>query len=281
VVRLPLVALRSNRVKDLLGFFGKLGELGTEVVELLALVVDVLDEELVVIFLHQDFLEVLDGLLLLVLYLLMVLQIIVHYTHLLEHLEENFGDIVFVLDNVEGLPELLLVVLPLHPLHLENVKGDLAHLNGVELGRPGVLGLAHESRVVTLVILLVLHDLCGVVLVEFVVHVEEVDAVYVDVIHVLVHGVARGHSDVAELAECAVALAFNALLEGTIWANLIVDTEPVLIDSELDINFSTVKIEEHAVVVRGGQAVHCSVNGEPLEALVVDGHDPPLLLVLE
>ena len=54
-----------------------------------------------------------------------------------------------------------------------------------------------ESTLLALLVRLVVNDVVSIMLVEFWVHVVEVDAVHVDVVHVLQFGVSSSDADVA------------------------------------------------------------------------------------
>lgn len=119
----------------------------------------------------------------------MVCQIFIEKSHLLKHLKYHLGYIILILDDVQGFHKLLTLVFPVYSFVLHNVKSNFAHLDGVELGRPWIYCFTHKAVFVSLIVVLLLNDSLGVVLVVFIVQVEEINAVNVDVINILVYRV--------------------------------------------------------------------------------------------
>ena len=116
----------------------------------------------------------------------MVCQVFIEKSHLLEHFKYDLGYIIVILDDVQGFHILLTLVFPVYSFMLHNIKSNFAHLDGVQLGRPWIYCFSNKAVFVSLKVVLLLNDSLGVVLVVFVVQVEEINAVNVDVIHILV-----------------------------------------------------------------------------------------------
>lgn len=87
---------------------------------------------------------------------------------------------------MQGFHKLLTLIFPVYSFVLHNIKRDFAHLDGVKLGGPWINCLSNEAVFVSLKVVLLLNDTLGVMLVVFTVQVEEINAVNVDVIDILV-----------------------------------------------------------------------------------------------
>lgn len=142
----------------------------------------------------HDVFELLDGIELPVLELDLLLEINVKGAHLLKQLEDDLVDVVFLLDNVQCLVPQLLHVISLHAPHLKNVRGDLAHLDRLQLGRLGISCFTRVAGRVTLIVLLALDDVF-LVLIELSVKVEKVNALDVDLVDVRGLRIASRHAD--------------------------------------------------------------------------------------
>ena len=114
----------------------------------------------------------------------MVLHLLIHESHLLKDLKNDFLHIIISLHNIKRLMLLLIPILSLHPFHLKNIKCDLAHFNSAELRRVRVSCLADKSVFIPCVVFLALDQLV-LVLVELVVQVEEIDRGHIHFVHVL------------------------------------------------------------------------------------------------
>ena len=91
-------------------------------------------------------------------------------------------------------------------------------------------------------------------LVKFRVHIEEVDPLNIDLVHVLVDGVARGDSDVSVQLEAWVSLISDALLVVSV---LPISLQVVLYGefpfkhSELEVNGATIERVYQTMIVGG------------------------------
>ena len=134
VLGLPRLTLLLNFVQYALGLAGQVCKLLANLDKNIVLALDLLKEQFVIVLRHQDSLQFLNGFLLGILDTEVVLQIVIHQPHLLKQLEDHFREIILLVHDVEGLGELLFEVLPLMPLHLKHVEGDLAHFNCTQFG---------------------------------------------------------------------------------------------------------------------------------------------------
>lgn len=73
----------------------------------------------------------------------------------------------------------------MEPLLFQKVECDLGHLDGVEFSGPWICALSCVSRAITLVILLFLNNFFCVVLVKHRIHIEEVYAMYINLVDIL------------------------------------------------------------------------------------------------
>lgn len=209
----------------------------------------------VVVLSHQQSFQFLNGVALRVLDAEVVLQIVIHQAHLLEELENHLRQIILFVNNMKRFGELLFQVLTLVPLHLQDVEGDFAHLDGAELGRVGVRHLAGEPTRILLVILLLGDHLGGIVLVELRVHIIKVNLLDVELVDILIYWVARCDSDISMQLETWVGLVRYALLPASLLAvtlDAVLDRELALEHPELDIYLTAVECVDQAVIVGGG-----------------------------
>ena len=161
------------------------------------------------LFCHQDLLKLFDRSLFGLLNINMVLEIVIGRLYLLKRLKNNVGEPIFFLDDMQRFGELLFLVLSLLSLFLKDINGYFLHFNGAQLGRPGVLCVALVATGISFVVGLAFCERFSV-LVELRVHVEEVNALHINFIHILAYGVARGDADVSSLMQAWIAFRLNA-----------------------------------------------------------------------
>lgn len=169
----------------------------------------------------------------------MVLHLLIHEPHLFKYLEYDLLNIIIFPDYIKCFILLLISILPLYPFNLEDIKGHLAHLDGAELRRVGVCCLSDETILVPGVIILALNQLI-LVLVEFVVQVEEINRCHINLVYVLGQRVSGGYTNVALKFKTGITLGLNAGLELTTGA--VIDGELSVDDDILDIDESSIKI---------------------------------------
>ena len=107
---------------------------------------------------------------------------------MLKKLENSLCKVVTRLHDIKRFVELFVVILPLSPFHLQDVKGHLAHLYGVQLGGPWVCCLSDKSVIISSVIRLILNYIL-LMLVKLRIKVEKVNTRDVNLINVLLYRV--------------------------------------------------------------------------------------------
>lgn len=120
----------------------------------------------------------------------LVHHVLVDESDLLIHFKQHLAHVVFWLDVDEGLLKLLFQVLSVVPFQFQDIHSNLAHGDSVELGTLRVYSFANKSIFISFVVLLVFNCRHFVVLVVVRVHVEEVYAVHIYVVDILLQGVA-------------------------------------------------------------------------------------------
>lgn len=208
----------------------------------------------------------------------MALYLLIHKSNLLEYLENNLWNIIVFFHNIKSFVLFLISILPLNPFYLKDIKCDFSHSDGAELGRVWISCLPDVAILVPGVVVLAL-DYLFLMLIELVVEVEEINGCHIHLVHVLGHGISRCYTNVTLQLKTGITLGLDASVERA--SRAVVDGKLTINDNVLDVDETTLKIVEHARVVRVGQIINCSVDSKTLEPLIVNTQYPPSLLVFE
>jgi hypothetical protein len=93
-------------------------------------------------------------------------------------------------------------------------------------------------------------DYLFLMLIELVVEVEEINGCHIHLVHVLGHGISRCYTNVTLQLKTGITLGLDASVERA--SRAVVDGKLTINNNVLDVDETTLKIVEHARVVRVG-----------------------------
>ena len=196
VLKLSFFALVFYFIQNIFGLCCQICKLLRKIIESLVLLLDFIQEYLVVMLGHKDRFQLLDMLFLGILNAQMIFHFIVHQSDLFENLENHFGDIIILFDNIESLVLLLSSILPLSSFHFKHIKRHFAHFNGVEFGRVWISSLADETVFISRIIILALSQFIWM-LVKLAVFVVKINTGYIDFIHILKMWISGSYTNIS------------------------------------------------------------------------------------
>ena len=232
----------------------------------------------------------------------LTIEVKVQSAHLLEKFEDDLVDVIVLFDNEQSLVAHFLLVIPPQTSILKDVEGDLAHLNGLQFGRLGVVRGTTEAISVARVKILALNDVL-LVLIELFIQVVEVNGLNVNLVDVRSIRVTSRHTNPVLARKSLELLTVDARRPAVGVTELVVRHVHTTLFGELhlDVEASTTEVSHDAMVVGSScrkmakklvsnecmmlclltQIGHGHIDGETAEALVDDGLDTPDTVVLE